>query len=287
MLGDALLDLLDRHPPVVGPEQIVQHLLGRLQRDVAADKRGVGDDPVERALELADVGDDLVGQELENLERHGGLQLVRLGLQYGEPEFVVRLVDVGHQPPAQARAHPLLHALEVRRRLVGGNDDLPVLVDQGVESVEELLLCGLSPRDELDIVDHQHVHRAELILERHGVAVTKRPDELVHEFFGRKIDDPAGWIPRPDVPGDGMHQMGLAKADPAIEEQRVERHRRRLGDPPRGGVGKFVGLADDEILECQPGIEWRADIGLSLRRRLIGGAGTLAGRGLEGRRLGR
>ena len=59
-----------------------------------------------------------------------------------------------------------------------------------------------------------------------------------------------------------MHQMGLAEPDPAIEEQRVERHRAHragagLGDPPRRGMGELVGLADDEILEGEARVEAR------------------------------
>ena len=122
---------------------------------------------------------------------------------------------------------------EVGRRLVGGDHDLPVLVDQRVEGVEELLLGRILAADELHVVDHQHVDRAELLLEGHGVLVAQRADELVHELFGRQVDDPAARLALADVPGDGVHQVGLAEPDAAIEEQRVERHasalRRRAG----------------------------------------------------------
>ena len=64
------------------------------------------------------------------------------------------------------------------------------------------------------------------------------------------------------MPGDRVHQMGLAEADAAIEEKRVERHRlfradAGFGDPPGGGMGQFVGLADDEILEGEARVERR------------------------------
>ena len=88
-------------------------------------------------------------------------------------------------------AHALLDALEVRRALVGRDDHLAVLIDQGVEGVEELLLGRLPSTDKLDIVDHQQIDRSELFLKRHGVLGAQRADELVHELFGRKIDNPA------------------------------------------------------------------------------------------------
>ena len=51
------------------------------------------------------------------------------------------------------------------------------------------------------------------------------------------------------MPGDGVHQMRLAKPDTAIKEQRVERHGRGLGGPAGNREGKFIRLADDEIGE--------------------------------------
>ena len=67
---------------------------------------------------------------------------------------------------------------------------------------------------------------------------------------------------RADVPGDRVHQMGLAEPDPAVKEERVERHRpisagAGLRDTPGGGMGKLVGLADDEVLEREALIERR------------------------------
>ena len=62
-----------------------------------------------------------------------------------------------------------------------------------------------------------------------------------------------------DVPGDGMHQVGLAEADAAIEEQRIEWHGRGIRDPVGRRIGELVGLADDEILEGEPRIEHGAE----------------------------
>ena len=225
-----------------------------------ADQRGMGDDAVQRALQLADIGDDLVGQELQHLGGHLRLHLLGLGLQDAQAQLIGRGMDVGHQPPAEARAHALLEPLEVVGRFVGGDHHLPVLVDQRVEGVEEFLLGRILAADELHVIDHQHVDRAELLLEGHDVLLPQRADELVHELLGREIDHPALRRALLDMPGDGMHQMGLAEPDPAIEEQRVEGHGARLGDALRCGMGELVRLADDEILEGEARIERRAHI---------------------------
>ena len=128
--------------------------------------------------------------------------------------------------------------------------------------MEKLLLGRILAADELHVVDHQQIDRAELILEVHRRAEAQCANELVHEFLGRQVDHLAARGVQADMPGDRVHQMGLAEADAAIEEERVERHGMDragagLGNPPGGGMGQFVGLADDEILEREARVERR------------------------------
>ena len=63
---------------------------------------------------------------------------------------------------------------------------------------------------------------------------------------------------------DGLHQVGLAEADAAVEEQRVVASRGVLGHRPAGGVGELVGAADDEVVELIARVE--------LRRRDLAGS---------------
>src|SRR3546814_13504565 len=74
------------------------------------------------------------------------------------------------------------------------------------------------------------------------------------------MDHGGGGVTLADRPGDGMHQMGFAEADTAIEEQRVEWNRLRFGDTARGGIGELVRLAYQEVLEGDAWIERCADI---------------------------
>ena len=203
-----------------------------------------------------------MGEELHHLLRYSHAALLGLRLQDAEAQFVGRRVQIGNQPPAEARAHALLQPFEVGGRFVGGDHDLAILIDQRVEGVEEFFLRRFLAADELDIVDHQQIDRAELLLEVHRRLEAQCADELVHELLGREVDDLALAGMPANVPGHGMHQMGLAEADPAIEKQRVERHRVKrggagFGDASRGGVSELVGLADDEILESEARVERR------------------------------
>ena len=116
-------------------------------------------------------------------------ELLGLGLQDAEAQLVGRSggcrrpgpsrgASAGAPPSPPGRTGDLSAEITTCR----------LLVDQGVEGVEELLLGRFLAADELDVVDHQHVDRAELLLEGHRVLVAQGPDELVHELFGRQVD---------------------------------------------------------------------------------------------------
>ncbi|GBD41128.1 hypothetical protein HRbin39_00506 [bacterium HR39] len=234
---------------------------------------------VEGALQLADVAGDAPGEELGHLARHHHPHLLGLGLDDAEPQLVGGGVDVGHQPPGQPRADALLQPREVGGAAVGGNHDLASSLDQRVEGMEELLLGAVLAADELDVVHHQHVDRAEHLLEVHGVFLAERPHELVHELLGRQVDDAPLRRPLADAPADGVHQVCLAQAHAAVEEQRVEGRCVGHGHPLGGGEGELVGLAHHEGLEGEAGIEPRAQLLLLAGALRRAGGGRLRPRG--------
>ena len=54
---------------------------------------------------------------------------------------------------------------------------------------------------------------------------------------------------------DGVHQVRLAHAHAAVDEQGIVALRRAAGHRFGGGVRKLVARTDDEILEREPGVE--------------------------------
>ena len=152
--------------------------------------------------------------------------------------------------------------VQIGRRLVGRDDDLLSLLNQIIESMEEFFLRIVLADQELQVVDHQHVDAAEVLLELHRRLAADGGDEAVHELLGRHVGDRdrvAGAVRQ--FPGDGVHQVGLAQADAAIQEQRIEAGAgRTFGHAARAGVGKLVRLADDETFEREARIERRGEI---------------------------
>ena len=57
---------------------------------------------------------------------------------------------------------------------------------------------------------------------------------------------------------DGVHQVGLAHAHAAIQEERIVSARRALGHGQRGGAGKLVAVADDKGVKGVARVELRS-----------------------------
>ena len=128
------------------------------------------------------------------------------------------------------------------------DDLLAVLVDR-VERVEELFLGPFLVGDELDVVDEEQVDPPVAGPELVDLALLDRGDELVGELLARRVDDALARELGDDLVADGVHQVGLAEADPAVQEERVVGVAGALGDRQARGVGEAVGRADDEVRE--------------------------------------
>jgi hypothetical protein len=174
-------------------------------------------------------------------------------------------LDVGDEAPLEARDQALLHLGDLLRVDVARHDDLPIRVIERVERVEELFLRLLAAREELDVVHQQDVAVvAVAVAELVDAVVLQRPDELVREALGREVEHARVRVVLEHAVPDGVHEVGLAEPDAAVDEERVVAlaPRRRAGH--RGGVRELVRGADDVVGEAVAGIQaargtrWRA-----------------------------
>ncbi len=83
----------------------------------------------------------------------------------------------------------------------------------------------------------------------------QRLDELVRELLGREIGDARVRIGAEDGVPDRMHQVGLAEASLAVEEEGIVGLRGRLSDRQSRRVGHLVVRPDNEGLERVAGVE--------------------------------
>src|SRR5437016_9587500 len=119
-------------------------------------------------------------------------------------------------------------------------------IKKSVESVKEFLLRSLLASEKLDVVNQENISLAITLPEFDEITVLDRVDEFVDEQLTRDVDHLHVSSFRPHILSDGLHQMGFAQANAAVNEQRIVRARRRLRDGKTGCVRDFIVRADDE-----------------------------------------
>ena len=257
--------------------EAAQHMANEAGRGLLALERGVGDHADQRALERAHAAVHAVRDLAQHLGRH--LDLVDAGA-LGEDRPAQgrrRRLELDHQAGAEALGQAVLEIGQVVGAAVGGHHQLAPGVEQGVEGVEELL-ARLGPAgEELDVVDQDDVGAAEVVLEVLGAVAAHRVDEAGGELLDRGVADAQPRAVALDVVADRVQQVGLAEPGRAVQEERVVRLGRQLGDGQRGGVGEAVALADHELVEAVLRVEPAAGGGVGRPGLGASGAAPSAG----------
>src|SRR5206468_996971 len=130
-------------------------------------------------------------------------------------------------------------------------------VKERVERMEKFLLRPLFTTEKLNVVNQKNVGLAITLPEFDQITVLDCVDELVDEQLTRDVKHLHVFPFRPDELADGLHKMGLAQTDAAVNEQRIVRTRRRLRDGETGRVRDFIVRADYERFEGVSRIESR------------------------------
>ena len=137
-------------------DEIADRHLGRFDGQRRADDR-MGDQAIDRAFEIAPVGDDRARDERDHRRRD--LEVRILGARRGDARLedlhAQRLVERRHldaKAAGETRAHALVERFEIGRRAVGGDHDLAAGIEQRVERVAELGLDRLALQ-ELHVVE--------------------------------------------------------------------------------------------------------------------------------------
>ncbi len=114
--------------------------------------------------------------------------------------------------------------MDVRQALgvgVGCHHDVRFLGQEGLESVEKLFLGAVLVGEELHVVDQEQIERVVLLLELvEGLALVGL-DHVRHELLGMDVEDLAARLVGQQLVTHSVHQVRLAQADSAINEERV------------------------------------------------------------------
>ena len=115
--------------------------------------------------------------------------------------------------------------------------------------MEEFFLRAFFSRDELNVVHQQHVHGVKTFAEADHAVEPQRVDHFDGELLCAYVAQAHRRVALLDGVPDGVHQVGLAHAHAAVQEQRVVRFGGLFRNGARRGVRKLIGLADHESVE--------------------------------------
>ena len=123
------------------------------------------------------------------------------------------------------------------------------MLEQLVEGVEKLLLGAFFAAEDLDVVDQQHVGRAVVPVERLHAVELDAVDHLVHEALAGDVDDLHAGVVIHQRAADGVHQVRLAHAHAAVDEQRIVDPGGHGGHGLRRGMGELIAGSHHEGIE--------------------------------------
>src|SRR5262249_46530105 len=103
--------------------------------------------------------------------------------------------------------------------------------------------------EEVDVVHEEEVGFAKTPPEICRGSVLNGGDELVGELLRSDEGDSGVRPPFEDVVPDGLHEVRLAEAGVAVDEERVVDLAWCLGYGVRGGGRKLVRLTNDEVIK--------------------------------------
>src|SRR5436190_9349775 len=230
-------------------------MLHDLLRQFLAAERRKRCDSHQRALQPTDICANPAGKKLKNFVPQYNLHAARLFPQDRHARLDVRRLKLRGQPPFKARNQAVLQIRNLGSGPVAGKDNLFMSIEKRIESVKEFFLGPLFAPEKLDVVNQEEISLPITLPEFDQITVLDRVDELVDEQLTGDVEHLHVFPFRPDELADGLHEMGLAETDAAVNEEGIIRTRRRLRDSETRCMRDFVVRPDNERFKCVPRIQ--------------------------------
>ena len=232
-----------------GADDVPDGALDGIDRDRIVENVAVSGQALDDTLELTDVRGDVFRNVLDDVLGEDHAELRGLRADDGRARLEIRRLNVREQTALEPGAQPVVEALHLLRRPVGGHDDLLAGLIQAVEGVEKFLLRAVLARDELDIVHEQQIRVAVFLAEVFGRAGADGFDHLIDELLALDVGNLRRRIVVADGLADGEQKVRLAEAGVAVDQQGVIRLAGILRHGDGRCVGKLVARTDDEAVK--------------------------------------
>ncbi len=287
---DGFDDLVNGDHAFGGGDDVAEGGAGEVHVVFSAVEHGVALDFGDGAFEFAgvgfhaagDVGDDFVGESDAAEAGFFG--------DDGDAGFVAGFVDSGDEAGVEAGDEAVFEIGNFVGRGIGGEDDLLVGLEKGVEGVKEFLLGAVAAGEEVDVVDHEDIHVAVAEAELGHFAILHAFHEVVDEGVAGEVEDAGVGLAAEDVLAGGLQEVGFAEPAVAVDEEGVVGTARSFRDGGAGGGGEAVAGAGDEVVEDEIRGEDDVVVGIAEAGETAAGVGTggevdgdeFSGDGLDG-----
>ena len=170
-----------------------------------------------------------------------------LGRENRNTSLDLRGFDGDSQSPAKAGFEAFLEAVNLFRIAIAAEDYLLTGLEKGIEGVKKLFLRSLFSREELNIVNEEHVEGAVTSLEfPHRVAL-QRHNHIAHKAFRMNIGHATVGILAEKMLANRVHEMRFAQTDTAIDKQGVVSLARVVGNGVSGRTCNPVAPTFNEV----------------------------------------
>ena len=217
--------------------------------DASAVDEAVCTEFFDNTLQLADIALDVFPEEAEDVVGEIDVQKLSLSFQNGDAKLRFGRLDIDDETAFKSALNTFLEMLDILGRTVGCKNDLFACVVKGVECVEKLLLRRNLARDELDIVDQEHIGVAVFLFEFRRGFLFDGADELVREVLALDQNNIEVGLVALDFVCDRLHQVRFTESAGTVQEKRIVLLRRIVCDCDGSRVCELVGAADDEVVE--------------------------------------
>ena len=262
------LHLLLHHRRDLG-EKVVELAVAFRRRGHRRTRRGlrgpdglVRDEPVERALQFADVVELELRELLEcaGADREATFFADRTEDRHARLE--VRRSHVDDQAAGEPVEETLINIGNILRRAVAREHDLPVRRLHPLEQSQQLGLRFAPASEELHVVDEQQVNAR--VAAREGIHLSGGDGglQLFHELVERDVLHLAVGMELCGHVADGREEVRLAEPWASVDEERVVNGAGRLRHRAGGRDGEAIGRAHHQRREAEPRVESHATPGL-------------------------
>src|SRR3990167_210943 len=138
-----------------------------------------------------------------------------------DAHLLFRWFDRDRQTPREAGLEAFVDACKVLGVRIARNDELLMSFNQSVEGVKKFFLRAILSSEELNVVYKQHIERVVITLEFvERLLLIGAPH--IGNVLGRvQVADLGAWMLGQNEISNRMYEVGLAKTDTSVDEQRV------------------------------------------------------------------